>query len=105
MAKRIQFMGTKLVESDSGIGWQRNKETGVYETETFGISYELEHRRRNARVEPGSDNGWHLYSRGDSHFFGEWCGYKLFDAIEEASGLIIKADLRGEGYEKKEERS
>jgi len=102
MARRIQFMGTRLVES-GGLGWQRNKDTGTYETEIFGIKYELEHRRRNSRVEPGTDTGWYLYSRNDTHFFGEWCGTKLFDAVEEASDLIHKTDLRGEGYEPKED--
>lgn len=106
MARRIQFMGTKLVESSSGLGWQRERASaaspgsGRYVTDMFGITYELEKRHRSPGDTP--DTGWYLYSREVTYFFGEFCDIKLFDAIEEASDMILKADLRGEGYEKEE---
>lgn len=111
MARRTHHMGQALIEAENGFGWTREKAsvasvgTGRYVTEIFGITYELEKRRRNARVEPGTDTGWYLYSRGVSYFFGEWCGVTLLPAIDEASELINRADLRGDGYERKEKGS
>lgn len=106
MAKRRQAEGERYIEADNGFGWARQRasvasvESGRYETFILGVHYELEKRRRNARVEPGADTGWYLYSHGDSHFFGEWCGATLLPAIDAASLMIARADLRGEGYER-----
>jgi hypothetical protein len=110
MARRIRRVGQQLIEADNGIGWERERASAVsvssgrYVTEIFGISYELEKRRRNARVEPGTDTGWYLYSRNDTYFFGEFCGSRLMEAVDEASEMIIKSDLRGPGYGREETR-
>lgn len=106
MAKRMQAEGQRFVQADNGLGWSRERASvvsvgsGRYVTTIFGITYELEKRRRNARVEPGTDTGWYLYSRGDSYFCGEFCDSTLLPAIDAASDMIVKADLRGEGHEK-----
>jgi hypothetical protein len=105
MARRVRHMGERLIEADNGVGWSRERasvasvSSGRYTTEIFGVRYELEKRRRS-RVEPGSDTGWHLYSLNNTYFFGEFCGSTLMEAVDEASEVIIKADLRGPGYEK-----
>ena len=108
MARRAQHMGERYIEADNGFGWTRERasvasvSSGRYVMEIFGITYELEKRRRNVRVEPGTDTGWYLYSRNDPEFYGEFAGYTLLPAIDEASQMIAKADLRSEGYERKE---
>ncbi len=108
MAQRRQADGEQYIEADNGFGWIRGRasatsvSSGLYTVTIFGITYELEKRRRNARVEPGADTGWYLYSRdAGSWFFGEWCGRTLLSAIDEASKMIAEADLRGGGYERK----
>lgn len=101
MATRRQEGGEKFIEADNGLGWIRCSD-GRYWVGIFGIGYELEKRRRNARAEPGSDTGWYLYSRNDSYFMGEFCDSTLLPAIDAASVMIVKADLRGDGYERKE---
>ena len=68
----------------------------------FGITYELEKRRRSPGDTP--DTGWYLYSCGaDGGFFGEYCDRTLLPAVDEASKMIAKTDLRGPGYEKEDE--
>jgi hypothetical protein len=105
MARRAQFEGEKIIEADNGIGWSRERasatsvESNRYVTTYFGIAYELEKRRRSPGDTP--DTGWYLYSRGNTYFFGEFCGATLLPAVDEASRLIDRADLRGEGYERK----
>lgn len=106
MARRRQADGERYIEADNGFGWSRKRasvvsvESASYFTEVFGIEYQLEKRRRSPGDTP--DTGWYLYSYGVSGgFFGEWCGSTLPTAIDEASDLINKADLRGEGYEVK----
>jgi hypothetical protein len=102
MARRIQFCGEKMIESGCGIGWTRDEASGWYVTVMFGIEYELEKRRRNVADET-YDTGWYLYSHdANSYFVGEWCGSLLLSAVDEASQMIVKADLRGKGYERKE---
>ena len=96
MARRRQADGERYIEADNGFGWTPDAESGRYETTVFGIEYELEKRR-------GDGEGWHLYTRKGSHFWGEWCAYTLLEAVDEASKMIAKADLRGEGYEKETE--
>lgn len=107
MARRRQADGERYIEADNGFGWTRERasvasvSSGRYFTEVFGIEYELEKRRRS-RQEPGTDTGWYLYSRGSCmYFFGDFAGYTLLPAIDEASKMIAEADLRGEGYERK----
>jgi hypothetical protein len=107
MARRRQADGEQYNEADNGFSWSRKRasatsvERGSYVTTLFGIKYELEKRRRSPGDTP--DTGWYLYSFGVSGgFFGEYCDATLLPAIDKASELIAKADLRGEGYERKE---
>lgn len=89
-------MGERYIEADNGFGWTRQPQTGNYEVTVFGVVYELEKRK-------GDGDGWYLYTvKNSTHFFGEWCGYTLLGAVDEASNLIAKADLRGPGYETEE---
>lgn len=101
MARRIQFCGEKQIEADNGFGWYRDAESGKYVMVVFGISYKLEKRRRSPGDTP--DTGWYLYTTNTTGFFGEWCASTLLPAVDEASKMIAKADLRGPGYEKKTE--
>lgn len=103
MAKRTQFMGERLIESDSGLGWSFKRGSpalsihpGQWVTEIFGHRYRL--------VKYAGAGGWCLYLGDDvnPHFYGVPCGATLPDAIDVASEKILKADLRGEGYERKE---
>lgn len=98
MAKRIQYCGTKLIRGDEiGISWER-KESGKYETDMDGVTYELENRTANVRDET-HDTGWYLYSRGaDGDFFGKWCARTILEAVDVANEMIDKARLRGAGY-------
>lgn len=107
MARHRQAEGEKYIEADNGIGWTRKRaslmsvEPNRWVTAIFGVSYELEKRCRNI-LDGSYDTGWYLYSSGVSGgFFGEYCDRTLLPAIDEASKLIIAADLRGEGYERK----
>ncbi|GHB51986.1 hypothetical protein GCM10010331_44430 [Streptomyces xanthochromogenes] len=97
MARRIQWCGKKLIEADGGIGWERQA-SGKYQAELFGVTYELEKRRRS-KSEPG-DTGWYLYSNGapDGNFFGDYASRTLMEAVEEATTMLLKLDLRGPGY-------
>lgn len=96
MARRKQADGERYIESDNGFGWARDPENGNYRTTLFGITYELERRGGTQEM-----FGWYLYTiKGSTHFFGEWCARSLLPAIDEASELITKTDLRGKGYEK-----
>lgn len=101
MARWKQADNQRYIEADNGFGWVKSGDRR-YQAEVFGISYELEKRTRNARVEPGVDTGWYLYSRKDTYFTGEFCDSTLLPAIDEASDMIVKADLRGKEYERKE---
>ncbi|MFI1796608.1 hypothetical protein ACH427_04510 [Streptomyces sp. NPDC020379] len=98
MGKRIQWCGKKLIEGDDGIRWER-QENGKYQAELFGVTYELEKRRRS-RAEQG-DTGWYLYSRGapEGNFLGDYASRTLLEAIDEATDMLLKLDLRGSGYE------
>lgn len=104
MARRRTHMGERYIEADNGFGWSPVKASVVgisdhrYRTTIFGIEYELE--KRGGTQE---DFGWYLYTiKGSTHFFGEYCDRTLLPAIDEASEMIAKADLRGEGYERKD---
>jgi hypothetical protein len=104
MARRRQADGEKYIEADNGFGWtpDRSSVGGLsayrYRTTIFGITYELERRGGTQEM-----FGWYLYTiKGSTHWFGEWCGNTLLPAVDEASALIAKTDLRGEGYEKED---
>jgi hypothetical protein len=95
MARRKQADGERYIEADNGFGWTRCSDNGNYQTTVFGVTYELE--RRGGTQE---DFGWYLYTiKGSTYFFGEYCARNLLPAIDEASELIAKTDLRGKGYE------
>lgn len=101
MARRRQADSERYIEADNGFGWSPRRASVVgfsfykYETTVFGITYELE--KRGGKHE---DTGWYLYNAtGGQHFFGEWCARTLLPAIDEASALIVKADLRAPGFE------
>lgn len=108
MAKRRQVDGEKCIEAANGFGWTKQRssvasvQSAMYAAKVFGITYELEKRLRAPGDTP--DTGWYLYSRGDGYFFGEFCGYTLLPAIDEASEMIAKADLRCPGNEKEGEK-
>lgn len=102
MARRRQAEGERYIEADNGFGWTRERGAsvlsvvpGVYVTKIFGVTYTLEKFR-----DPQGEHGWYLYSRKNTHFTGQYCEATLLPAIDEASKLIAKADLRGEGYER-----
>jgi len=102
MAKRKQADHQRYIEADNGFGWTADRASPVsteryhYRTTIFGITYELE--KRGGRYE---DWGWYLYTvKGSAYFLGEFCDRTLLPAIDEASEMIAKADLRGEGYER-----
>lgn len=104
MARRRQAEGERYIEADNGFGWAADRASVVsneryrYRTTIFGITYELE--KRGGKYE---DVGWYLYSiKGSTYFFGEFCDRTLLSAIDEASKMIAKADLRDDGYERKE---
>lgn len=99
MARYKQADNERYIEADNGFGWTCLP-NGNRRTTVFGMTYELEKRARS-RKERGSETGWHLYSVNHSHFFGEYCGRTLLAAVDVASEIVTKADLRGEGYEAK----
>lgn len=108
MATRKQWQGEKIIEADNGLGWSRKRGSsalsilpGVYEAEIFGIAYKLQ----KFDGAPG-ERGWYLYCLADpTHFWGEFCAANLFPAIDTASEMIARGDLRGEGYERKEKET
>lgn len=102
MAKRKQWQGEKIIEADNGVGWSYRRgytplsiHSGVWWTEIFGLTY---------RLVKFQTDGWCLYLGDDvnPHFYGEACADTLLEAVDVASEMILKANLRGEGYEKKE---
>lgn len=100
MTTKIQVDCVRMLQSENGLGWTKNPTTGRYETDLFGVDYELEKRVRNRKDET-HDTGWYLYSKGVAGgFFGEWCARKIYEAVDAASKMIVKADLRTEGYER-----
>lgn len=103
MAVRKQWQGKKIIEADNGFGWERKHgspglsiESGVWVTEIFGLTYRL--------AKFADPPGWCLYlgTEPNPHFYGEFCAANLLSAVDVASEMIAKADLRGPGYEKKE---
>jgi hypothetical protein len=106
MARHRQADHERYIEADNGFGWTRQRSASVlavqrvaHATEIFGVRYRLE-KFRDPRGQPG----WYLYSSipgAQGGFHGEYCEELLLPAIDEASKLIAKADLRGEGYERK----
>jgi hypothetical protein len=101
MAKRRQIDNQLCIVADNGFGWapERSSVLSVqfycYTTEIFGVRYRLE-----KFLDPDGDRGWYLYSVRPAHFMGEYCDKLLLSAIDVASEMIDKADLRGEGYGK-----
>lgn len=109
MARRTTHMGERIIESDNGFGWSRQKASvasvsvGKYVTEVFGVAYELEKRRTAPGEEPYT--GWYLYSKGatdNPDFYGQWCGRALLPSVDAASKMIAKHDLRGKGHTPRE---
>lgn len=109
MAKRTTYLGARIIESENGYGWTRQRasaasvSSGRYTIEVFGVTYELEKRRRSPGDTP--DTGWYLYSRGavdGRDFFGEQCCPTLLESVDAASEMIAERDLRGEGHTPKE---
>jgi hypothetical protein len=98
MARYRQADNERYIEADNGFGWTRRRasatsvERNRYVTTVFGLSYELEKRHRSPGDTP--DTGWYLYSLNDTYFFGESCGLTLLTAVDAASEMIAKADLR-----------
>jgi hypothetical protein len=101
MAQRKTHMGERYIEADNGFGWTFRRgyvpmsvRSGVWETEIFGLTYRL------VKI---LDAGWCLYLGRDvnPHFYGDLCADTLMPAIDIASEKIAKADLRGDGYERK----
>lgn len=105
MARYRQADHERYIEADNGFGWVRKRGSsalsvlpGIYQLDLLGIEYKLE------KFEDfWAEKGWYLYSlQKPAHFWGEFCAVNLLPAIDRASELIAKADLRGEGYEKEE---
>lgn len=104
MARRTTWQGERIIEADNGFGWSYRQgyvalsvHPGVWVIKVFGLEYRL--------VKFGGDpRGWCLYLGEDvnRHFYGRFCAATLLPAIDVASKLIDDADLRGEGYERKE---
>jgi hypothetical protein len=100
MAKRHQRGNRQCIVADSGFIWTPERSAVLsthfycYTTEIFGVKYRLEKFR-----DPEGEQGWYLYSVRPAHFMGEYCERLLLPAIDAASEMIAKADLRGEGYE------
>ena len=104
MARYRQADHECYIEADNGFGWTRQRSSSIlaaqrvaYGTQIFGVRYRLE----KFRDEKG--RAWYLYSStpgAQGGFYGEYCDRTLMAAIDRASELIVKADLRGEGYEK-----
>lgn len=103
MAARASFLGKKIIVADNGTRWffrrgyvVLSNHSGEWTTTVQGLTYRL------VRF-GGDDPGWCLYlgEELNPHFYGEPCGLKVMAAIDKATELITKADLRGEGYEKR----
>lgn len=100
MARQIQHQNKRYLEAQA-LRWERTV-FGKYETRLFGVTYELEKRRKNVKDET-YDTGWYLYSEGapGGNFFGEFMAGTLLNAIDEASEAVYAADLRANDYEPK----
>lgn len=106
MAKYAQINGDKkkVITTDGGITWRRNSglghyERGNWETELYGVRYEIEKRKWSPGDTP--DTGWYLYSFNvTGGFFGEWCGTTILEAAEVATNKIHERDLRTEQYKR-----
>jgi hypothetical protein len=80
------------IVSEIGYGWVRErsfgKETGRWvRNDEWGSRFVLEKRTRNPK-DGTTDTGWYLYDNHGGGFFGEWCGSRILDAVDEANRLI-----------------
>lgn len=99
MAKRVQVDGKKVLDTEGGLTWSREaglkkSERGKYEAEMHGVQYQLE-KRTWSQQEPDCDTGWYLYSTNVyGGFFGAWCASTIVEAVDVATEMILKRDLR-----------
>jgi hypothetical protein len=82
--------GERLIESDRGTTWAQEgrRWKGVFR----GVGCELEKRRASPGDTP--DTGWYLYTNGvHGGYFGEWCGRRVLEAVDEADRLLRSTEL------------
>jgi hypothetical protein len=85
MAKYSQADGVRGITGEDGYGWMPGDGTAWLRSD--GPGYVLEKRRKNPK-DGTTDTGWYLYTEGETGFFGEWCGSRILDAVDEANRLI-----------------
>jgi len=91
MAKYRTVKGERCIESEDGRRW--TKDDGGRWTCSIGtVMCELE--KRVACPGDTPDTGWYLYTNGASGgYFGEWCGRRILEAVDEATQLLGRVDL------------
>lgn len=86
MAKYSTSAGVRYIVGNDGRAWRPVDGAWVSQPTSDSPEYVLEKRRRS-KVE-GGDTGWYLYDDQPGGFFGEWCGSRILDAVDEADRQI-----------------
>jgi hypothetical protein len=89
MAKYSRTDGVRGITGEDGYGWMPGDEGAWLRSD--GPGYVLEKRRRNPK-DGATDTGWYLYTEGETGFFGEWCGSRILEAVDEANRMIERAN-------------
>ncbi len=87
MAKYSTSDGVRGITGDDGYGWIPGDGGAWIRNAGDGPVYVLEKRRRNPKDDT-ADTGWYLYDDQPGGFFGEWCGRRILDAVDEANRQI-----------------
>lgn len=78
-----RYIGSPVEFSYRRNSYRRSRYRTLYATAADGTEYELEWRRLVPNDTPCT--GYHLYGAG---YFGEFCGRRLAEAVEEANNII-----------------
>lgn len=91
--------------SSSGIEWFKERCPSIlsvcpvmYTTEVNSVRYMIQ----KYRDEDSDGHRWFLYTCDQPGFYAEPCSSLLLISIDQATEMIVKADLRGDGYERPE---
>ncbi|MEU7147101.1 hypothetical protein AB0B15_03530 [Streptomyces sp. NPDC045456] len=96
MAKYSKSDGVRRITGEDGHGWTPGDGRSWVRDATNGPVYVMEKRRKNL-VDESPDTGWYLYDDTSNGFFGEWCGSRILEAVDEANRLIAETEARHEG--------
>jgi hypothetical protein len=90
VAKRSTADGVRGIMGDDGHGWLPG-DRGRWIRVERGVTYALEKRRRNPK-DGTTHAGWYLYGDQPGTPFGEGCGSRILEAVDEANRVISEVE-------------